>query len=70
MKIYFGLLSLTLPPPKKIFYACLSEFEYYREALENESHVAEMVGRLLFKNLVNETLIVNLLGIKCSLIAP
>lgn len=29
-----------------------------------------MVGTLLFKNLVNEILIINLLGIKCNLIAP
>lgn len=53
-----------------MLHACLSEFEYYRETLENESCVAEMVGTLLFKNLVNEILIINLLSIKCSLIAP
>lgn len=41
-----------------------------REGIENEFYVAEMVGRLLFKNLVNEILIINLLCAKCRLVAP
>lgn len=41
-----------------------------REIIENKSCAAEMVGRLIFKNLVNEILIINLLCAKCTLVAP